>query len=134
MSFIVIETSTGRRLDGFPTPALIENGGGLAYEQSPGIWRLRDIDYGDPGYDPKGTEYTRVRVAKVWRYIVDLNIEVVDPSDDFGPEPEYMAIHVDARDPHEAQDLAKETAIERTREWAGDVSAIVTFIKTERQD
>lgn len=44
-------------LGDLPTPRLISEGGGEAYEAD-GVWRARDDNY-----DPAGTEYSRVIVA-----------------------------------------------------------------------
>jgi len=135
VNFIVTEAATGLRLDGIPTPALIENGGGYAYEQSPGIWRLRDTSYGTPGYDPEGTKYTLVRVEHQYTYVVDLTVEVYDPSDEYSDgEPVPMTLWVEARTQREAEDSAGRRAVERVREWAGDVPVSVSYTKTERQD
>lgn len=56
--FIVIDASTLEVLDGLPTPMLTSHGGGEAWQQDPGIWRMREDS------DPAGTEYRRVRVRK----------------------------------------------------------------------
>lgn len=131
--FKVIDRETGRALDGIPSPLLIQTGFGDAYEDIPGFWRLREDAY-DKERKP---QYRRVRIERWYQWIVDLEIEVVDLSDDlvstYGSEPERMDLWVDAPDRRTAEDLAKEQAIERTREWAGDVSTVTTFLGAERQ-
>lgn len=130
--FAVIETSTGRHLDGLPTPLLIQTGSGEAWQEDRGIWRLRD-----DRHDPRGTEYTRVRVVRQYEYIVDLTVEVVDPSgdalDEYSSEPDHRSIHVEATSPREADDLARGRAADEAREWAGDVPLIITTIRVEEQ-
>lgn len=45
-------------LKGYPTPMLIETGGGEAWMQHEGIWRAKEKN------DPSDTKYTKVRVFR----------------------------------------------------------------------
>lgn len=113
MKYVVIDQSTFQTLEGMPTGMLISEGGGEAWMELEGIWRFRD-----DRHDPPGTDYRKVRVARLDSYYVEVEVQNVDPSNPDGdePEPYVLGVHVEAEGVEQAKRLAPAKAIERAQE------------------
>ena len=125
--FIVQDARTGETLDGMPTPMLISTGGGEAWQQTEGIWRLREER------DPVGTEYRKVRVVHVEPFLVDVEVQNLDPSN-FDDDDIITSdtVRVIARDAAEARAKAPAIAIERAQQWE-DAPYSVSVIRVEKE-
>ena len=75
----VIDRATGEVLSDLPSPRLIVEGGGLAWSPAGHFWRVREAEN-----DPPGTTYTRVRIAHLTEWTVDVRITVIETT---GAEP-----------------------------------------------
>lgn len=104
-----------------PTPRLISEGGGEAWEDSPGHWRSRDDAY-DAAHKPADVPYTRVRVARAedWRVEVTLTV------DDAGAPYTYDDwFHVVAVTRDEAQRLGLAAANDEAERRWDDANPII---------
>lgn len=102
MGFRIKDRRTGSVIVGLPTPALIENGGGEAYQRDAGIWRLRDDKF-----DPEGQVYTPVIVEHTEDWTVDVHIKPGDGAE-FTAYDDWFV--VEAATEAEARQLGKEAA------------------------
>lgn len=100
----------GQELPGLPTPMLISQGGGEAWQRDSGIWRAAEPT------DPPGTVYKRVRVKHVEEFYVEATVQLLDPSDDDFEETFTDSIYVVAQNEAEARALAPAKAAEY---WQG---------------
>lgn len=136
--FKVVEATTRRPLAGMPTPMLISLGGGEAYAveypDAKGnpvtVWRARD-----DSYDPAGTEYRRVRVIRMHRFEVDVEVQNLDPSNDETDPPPAITdtFAVVAATKDEAMADARAKAIEYWQEQE-DAPYMATAIRARQED